>query len=276
MSEKKAKSGKKQYYTVLMLICIIVFLFALYKVVSILMDYKKIDDYYEKANEDFVEKDDGELIAVDFQKLREINEDVVGWIYIAGTDISYPILQGSTNDFYLFRDYEKNYLVAGSIFLDAANAGDFSDSHTIVYGHNMHNGAMFGTLDKFMEEEYKDEHTYINILTPDGIWHKYEIFSSYIAGIDDGTFTVFAENQQAYDDYLDLAREKNLYSSASFPENGEKILTLSTCTEDSDDYKRYVIHAKYIGPVDKIGQSGGQESGQDSGQSGGQDGETNE
>lgn len=253
MKEKKSKSGKKQFYTVLMLICIIVFLFALYKVVSILIDYKKIDDYYEKAGEEFLEKDNGELIAVDFQKLRDINEDVSGWIYIEGTDISYPIMQGKTNDFYLFRDYEKNYLVAGSIFLDAANAGDFTDGHTIIYGHNMHNGAMFGTLDKFMEEKYREEHPYINILTPDGTWHKYEIFSSYIAGIEDGTFTVFNENKEEYEKYLKLTKEKNLYSNTSLPENGEKILTLSTCTEDSDDYKRYVIHAKYVGTVEKLG-----------------------
>ena len=215
MKEKKSKSGKKQFYTVLMLICIIVFLFALYRVVSILIDYKKIDDYYEKAGEEFLEKD--------------------------------------TNDFYLFRDYEKNYLVAGSIFLDAANAGDFTDGHTIIYGHNMHNGAMFGTLDKFMEEKYREEHPYINILTPDGTWHKYEIFSSYIAGIEDGTFTVFNENKEEYEKYLKLTKEKNLYSNTSLPENGEKILTLSTCTEDSDDYKRYVIHAKYVGTVEKLG-----------------------
>ncbi len=253
MEDKKNKPKKKQIYTVLMLICVVVFLFALYKVVTIIMDYKAIDDYYDKANEEFVTiQDDGQKINVDFQQLREINDDVSGWIYLKDTDISYPILQGPSNDYYLFRDYEKNYLVAGSIFLDSSNQKDFSDSHTIVYGHNMHNGSMFGSLDKFMEEEYRDEHPYVHILLPDGTWHRYEIFSSYIADIDDGTFTVFSDSQQEYDKYLSLCEEKNLYSNTEPPADGENILTLSTCTEDSDDYKRYVLQAKYVGEVDSI------------------------
>ena len=80
------------------------------------------------------------------------------------------------------------YLGAGSIFLEALNSGDFSDIHTIIYGHNMHNGAMFGTLDKFFKEEYRDEHPYVYVLLPDGTWNKYEIFAAYTAGIEDGTF----------------------------------------------------------------------------------------
>lgn len=263
MTEKKTKSRKSMYYTVLMLICAVIFFFALYKVVSILMDYKKIDDYYAAANEEFVEKDDGEIIAVDFNKLREINKDVTGWIYINGTDVSFPIVQGPSNDYYLFRDYEKNYLISGSIFLDSANANDFSDSHTIVFGHNMHNGAMFGTLDLFMKSEYRDEHPYIHILLPDGTWHKYEIFSTYVADINDGTFKIFNDNEEEYDKYLKLTAEKNLYSNTAPPENRERILTLSTCTDDSDDYKRLVIQAKYAGAADKIGVNGNKDKDKD-------------
>lgn len=255
MEERKSKKNKKQIYTVLMLICAVVFFFALYKVVTILMDYKAIDDYYDKTNEDFVtteELDSGQKINVDLQKLIDINDDVCGWIYMEDTVVSYPILQGPSNDFYLFRDYEKNYLVAGSIFLESTSARDFSDSHTIVYGHNMRNGSMFGSLDKFMDGQYRDEHPYIHILTADGQWHRYEIFSSYIADIDDGTFTIFNDNQQEYDKYLALCAQKNLYSNTTPPADGERILTLSTCTEDSDDYKRYVLQAKYIGEVNTI------------------------
>ena len=253
MEEKRKKPRRKQAYTVLMLLCIIIFLFALYKVISIVLDYKEIDDYYKKANDDFITmQDDGQLAAIDFNRLRGINEDVSGWIYIKDTDISYPVLQGPTNDYYLFRNYEKEYLVAGSIFLEATNKNDFSDDHTVVYGHNMHNGSMFGSLDKFMKEDYRDEHPYIHILLPDGTWNKYEIFGSYIADIDDGTFTVFNDNSQEYDKYLKLIQEKNQYSNTEYPEEGEKILTLSTCTEDSDDYRRYVLQAKYVGTVDKI------------------------
>lgn len=253
MGEKKSDNKKKRMtYTALMLICIIVFLFALYKVIGIIIQYKNIDDYYKNAKDDFMIQDKGVLAAIDFQRLRGINEDVIGWIYIHDTDISYPILQGKSNDYYLFRNYEKDYLVAGSIFMDASNKSDFGDDHTIVYGHNMHNGAMFGTLDKFTKEEFRDEHPYVYILLPDGKWYKYEIFSSYIADVEDGTFDVFSENKEEYDKYLKLCKDENIYSNTQMPAEGERILTLSTCTEDSDDYRRYVLQAKYVGEVDGV------------------------
>lgn len=90
------------------------------------------------------------------------------------------MLQGRDNQYYLFRTYEKEYLGAGSIFLEALNSGDFSDIHTIIYGHNMHNGAMFGTLDKFFKEEYRDEHPYVYVLLPDGTLEQIRKFSQHI------------------------------------------------------------------------------------------------
>lgn len=248
---KKNKSNKKSLYTILMLICIIVFLFALYNVVKIVMDYKEIDNYYGDVKKQFVEIEDGLMTSVDMVKIRKINDDVVAWINIDDTDISYPVLQGNDNDFYLNRDYEKNYLVAGSIFVDATNNANFKDLHTIVYGHNMHNGAMFGGLDKFKSESYRDKHPYVELLLADGKWHKYEIYSYYTADIDDGTFEIFASGQKAYNSYVALTEKKNVYANTEAPKEGERILTLSTCTEDSDDFKRNVLHAKYVGTVEK-------------------------
>lgn len=251
--EEKKTGRKKKIYTALMVICIVIFLFALYKVIDILLEYKGIDDFYKQAQDDFViQNDDGTISYVDLNKLIEANPDVKGWIYIKDTDVSYPVLQGKSNDYYLFRTYTKEYLIAGSIFLDSSNNADFMDKHTIVFGHNMHNGSMFGSLDKFMDEAYRDEHPYIYILLPNGRWNKYEIFSTYIANIDDGTFNVFRENPDAYETYMNLAEGKNMYKNIAEPTSGERILTLSTCTEDSDDYRRYVIHAIFVGTVEDI------------------------
>lgn len=250
---EKPKKKKKTVYTVLMLICILIFLFALYKVVSILIDYKKVDDVYDGALTKFVEMDaSGKIDYVDLAKMMAANEDIKGWIYIEGTDISYPVLQGPTNQYYLFKDYKKDYLVAGSIFLDSKNSGDFSDDHTIIYGHNMHNGSMFGPLDKFFKQEYMEEHQHIYLLTKEGKWNKYKIFGAYTAGIEDGTFDIFTGSTNLYENYLQLIAQKNVFSGTEAPANGEKILTLSTCTEDSDDYKRNVLQAKLIGASDKI------------------------
>ena len=251
MQEKK--KFPKGLYTVLMLICIVVFLFALYKVVGIVLDYKEIDDYYDAAEEEFVEADDhGVIRYVDLAKLVAMNKDIKGWIYIKDTDISYPILQGQDNSYYLNRTYEKEWLLAGSIFMDYKNTSDYSDAHTVIYGHNMHNGAMFGTLDKFAKEEYRDQHPYVYIMKTDGNWDKFEIYSCYTADVEDGTFDFFKEGQGAYDIYVRLTTSKNYYKETAAPENGERILTLSTCTEDSDDFKRFVLQCKYLETVEKI------------------------
>ena len=101
MTEKKP-SKKKGIYTVLMLLCIAVFLVALYKIIDIYMGYKEIDDFYNQANDDYViQNDDGSISYVDLDRLVKENGDIKGWIYIEGTDISYPLLQGPDNDYYL-------------------------------------------------------------------------------------------------------------------------------------------------------------------------------
>ena len=167
-----------------MLICAVVFLFALYKVVDILMEYKQIDDFYDGAQEESVDLDSqGRVNDILLSSLIAENSDVKGWIYIEDTEISYPILQGPNNQYYLYRAYNKQYLGAGSIFLESLNSPDFTDSHTIIFGHNMHNGSMFGQLDKFFDEEYRNDHSHVYIKLPDGTWNVYEIFAMYTAGI---------------------------------------------------------------------------------------------
>ena len=252
MEEKKKNSSKKTIYTILMMICIMVFLFSLYNVIKILNEYNEIDEYYEETQDQFAVVEEGILTFIDFAKIRGVNQDVVAWINIEDTNISYPVLQGKDNDYYLYRNYEKKYLGAGSIFLDAANNSNFSDLHTVVYGHNMKNGSMFGSLDKFKSETYRNEHPYVYMLFPDGKWYKYEIYSYYTADINDGTFQIFASGAKLYSDYVSLTTKKNVYKNVDAPANGERILTLSTCTEDSNDFKRNVLHAKYLGAVEGI------------------------
>ena len=218
-----------------------------------MMDYKEVESFYQITIDEYVEVDDsGAVSYIDLAKLVAKNEDVKGWIYIDGTEISYPLLQGYDNNYYLSRTYEKEWLFAGSIFMDSKNSADFSDAHTIIYGHNMHNGTMFGQLDQFTKEEYRDAHPYVYIMRLDGKWDKYEIFSAYIADVEDGTFNHFKTTGADYNNYLNLSKQKNYYSNTNFPQNGERILTLSTCTEDSNDYKRFVVQTKFVETVDEI------------------------
>ena len=251
--EGKKSSKKKTIYTVLMLICIVIFLFALYNIVDIMLEYKEIEDFYDDTIKEYVEVDDeGVITHVDLPKLIAKNSDVKGWMYIEGTAINYPVLQGPDNDYYLYVNYDDKYSEAGSIFVDSYCNGDMSDDHTIIYGHNMKNDTMFGTLNDFKSQAYRDAHPYVYILMPNGKWNKYEIFAYYRADVSDGTFDIFTGDAAYMSSYVNLVSKKNTLSNDNLPVNGEKIITLSTCTEDLDDNCRNVLQAKLVGVVDKI------------------------
>lgn len=121
-----------------------------------------------------------------------MNPDVVGWIYVEALNhISYPIVQGKDNETYLHQTYEGNYNFAGTLFIDYENSSDFNDCNTLVYGHNMKNGSMFGHLKKFAEDQnVYNKSKYFWILTPDKNY-RYEIISAYTTGVDSDTYTLF-------------------------------------------------------------------------------------
>ena len=213
--------------------CLAVFLFALYNVIFIIQSYREIDRTYEGAASQFtevpVQSPEKETAGagvpdVDFDALMVVNDDIIGWIYIEDTDISYPLLCGRDNQQYLFQSYEKKYLTAGSIYIDYRCSRDFTDSRTVVYGHNMHNGSMFGKLDKFTKESYMKKHPYVYILLPGGETLKYEVKKSYKADIEGEVYQL---------------------PSGEAKDSEERKLYLSTCTEDSSDTQRFVVECDF-------------------------------
>ena len=105
-------------------------------------------------------------IEVDFEALRKVNPDVIGWIYCPDTVINYPVMHGETNDTYLHHSYDGTYNASGSIFEDARNGRGFVDPVSILYGHHMASGAMFATLDLWQAVDYFYEHPVMWLLTP--------------------------------------------------------------------------------------------------------------
>ena len=260
MSEKKRR--KNLVYRLLSLICIAVFLFSLVKLVKIWMEYREAENFYDSAASEYTsqnewkklngdEVEEGPPISVDFSELLTINEDIIGWIYMDDTVVSYPLLQGENNYYYLDKTYYRKYLASGSIYLDTGNERDFSDSHSIIYGHNMKNHTMFGDLDDFMDADYLKEHQYVDILLTDGSWLRYKIFSVYRADVEDGTYDVPLNGIKAFRNFLKLAEEKNMHkdSDVKFPkvDTEDKVITLSTCTEDSANLERFVLTAVLVG-----------------------------
>lgn len=179
-------------------------------------------------------------IQVDFASLQAINPDIVGWLYMDALDISYPIVQGTDNDYYLHRTFEGKDNFAGSIFVEYRNSGDFSDCNTIIYGHNMKNQTMFGKLDFLQNwEEYQDG-MYFWILTPEADY-RYEIFNAQYTDAYSDVYTLFSDSGELFLDYLNKMQSQSQIplEERTFSES-DRIVTLSTCASSEGD-ERYVV-----------------------------------
>ena len=261
---QKTRKGLRRAVT---LICAVVFLFSLYKLVDINQDYREAEELYEETANKYTtmvepEKDPSmefdmeeylrrPPIEVDFTDLLKINEDIIGWIYMEDTVVNYPVLQGENNFYYLDKTYYKKYLASGSIYLDSDNDRDFSDAHSIIYGHNMKNHTMFGDLSDLRDADYLKEHPYVDIILVDGTWLRYEICSLYRAHVDDGTYRAPLNKASNFQPFLELISEKNMFAGSEKLElpqaqPDDRVLTLSTCTEDSADLERFVVHAVLV------------------------------
>ena len=178
---------------------------------------------------------------IDFAQLKSVNEDIVGWLRIRALDISYPVVQGEDNDFYLHRTFEKTDNFAGCLFFNYLNKPDLTDQNTIVYGHNMRNGSMFGKLKQFREEGKFEKSKFFWIFTPDFIY-QYRIFAATVVNKTGLTYqTGFTDEQ--FDEFIDYAFEHSEIEAGDVEVTKEdRIVTLSTCT--GDDSTRFAVMGK--------------------------------
>lgn len=166
---------------------------------------------------------------IDLAALREVNSEVAGWIAIPGTEVSYPLLRSRDNETYLTRSWDGSATSAGSIFLDCRAAWDPRGFNTIVYGHNMRNGTMFGSLRNYRRDGYWQEHPAVVLIDDEGT-HYYDIFAAWEPRVTDAAFQLdftSAEDRRAF---LDTALGRSLIDTGVRPAAEGQILTLSTCT----------------------------------------------
>lgn len=181
---------------------------------------------------------------VDFESLLKINEDIVGWLKVGAVDISYPVTQGEDDDYYLHHTFEGVENVAGCIFMEYQNSDKFDDENTVIYGHNMKNGSMFGMLRHILNEGVYEEDPYFWIYTPTYIY-KYKIFNCTTVGAVSNTYTLTFATEEDFQDYLDVAAAQSQVDSADVKvTSDDRIVTLSTCTGDSST--RFVVQGKLI------------------------------
>jgi len=180
-----------------------------------------------------------------FSTLQEINKDTVGWLTVNNTRIDYPVVQAKDNDYYLRRDYYQNKNRHGWIFMDYRNNPGELNENTIIYGHNLANQTMFGTLRYALNSYWykKSANQIITFNTPNENM-KFQIFSIYTIPTTNDYLDITFPTTDAYQTYIDLVKGRSIYDFNIEVTTDDKILTLSTCANGND--KRLVIHAKLI------------------------------
>lgn len=256
---------KKKIRMVVVILLALVLAFSGWKMAQILLEYEEgsqvyasMEDYISipetqpvpgvkpqqepipEPTQEEAEKTDAPVFPqVDFEALQAQNPDVVGWIYIPDTKINYPVLQGESNDTYLHHLMTGAYNASGSIFLEAGIPRDFSSQNNPVYGHNMKNSTMFAMLTRYKRQAFYEEHPVAYLMTPE--WnYVVRLFSGYVTDVDaDAWDTWFAEGDMQT--WLDGVCKRSGFTSDVIPTAEDRILTLSTCSYETDD-ARFVVH----------------------------------
>jgi len=248
---KKAPRKRNWVSTLLLLIGFCLMGYALWELGQIWWKYYSADKNYSQLTNNFTTPmpdnngegaDDAMLIAarerrIDFDGLREINPDIVGWIFIPDTRIDYPIVHTDNNDYYLKTDFHGNYSDGGTVFLEASNKPDFSDYESRIYGHNMYDRSMFGELPFYRKPDFAQSHQHVflylphetreyllvdqGVVTPDGL-------EPAPTDIADAMFLTLVTCEYDFDDARYFIRVSRVYV---YKPGGEKIWSMPENTE---------------------------------------------
>lgn len=231
----------------LLMICISILCFSIYSLYKIQNEQNQNEDLKQELIQEIkipdIPSEEPEF-KVDFDKLKSINKDVVGWIVMEGTQVNYPVVQGNNNSYYLNHSYEKKYSSFGSVFLDYSSSSNFSDRNSFIYGHHTRNGSMFGELKKYMNKDFFYEHPSFYLYTPDGNY-KADIFSVYTADALSDSYNQSFPSSEDFKIYIDLIKRKSRFTiDVDVNYESDKIISLYSCShENGSEYDRYFIHA---------------------------------
>lgn len=218
-------------------------------------DIQKADEIKteETVDADISDETDTEKASDNVAKVNELKErnaDTVGWIKLNGTAIDYPVLHNTkSNAYYLHRNIDKEYSSSGIPFLDYQCKADMTDDNTIIYGHNMRNGTMFHDLLKYSDKSFYSSHKaiYYDTATESGVYEIFAVLRTKVGSKNEFKYYNFinAETPAEYDEFVAKCIKLSLYKTDIIPKYGDKLLTLSTCSYNTDN-ERFVVFAKKI------------------------------
>lgn len=240
---KKQKRRPDVLSVLLVLAGVAMIAFALVKLIPILLQYYEEEAAYDEIRDDYVEvktidqltEEEGtwwyDSVFINLGELQKENADVVAWIRFDHMDLSYPIMYSGDNETYLHADLNKEYSKAGTLFVDQKNQPDFSDGNTIVYGHNMKNGSMFGKLKKYKKDGFYEDNQYFTIYTNEAAM-RYHIFAYYDTDETDSYYFTSYEGEEALGNLFSEFQRKSYYDTGVEVTPEDKTVTLSTCSAE--------------------------------------------
>ena len=267
---KKVNKADRMYYIIVQTVLLVVMFFSLGMIGMKVYSYVSESEYYEGVINDYEISFDNPADDIDkevpsypvptperlvypvgpskqtLEELEAKNSDFTMWLYIEDTNINYYVLQAKDNDFYLYKNIDKKYFKAGSLFLDFRMDPDNLKGHTIIYGHNMHNKSMFYDLKKFLDKEFFESHPYfytysLNEVT---VW---KIFSVRTTTTDEYYIKTAFASKDSYYSFIEDFKLKSLYRSDVILTAEDDVLTLTTCHKYDVSNGRLVVHAVKVG-----------------------------
>ena len=249
----RAKHYNKKKTNIISIILLFIFIILLFysgtKIVIWYMNNqnnKKIsDEIAEFVTVDETKEDDEEKYVVDFEKLKEKNSDIVAWLKVNGTNIETTVVKTTNNDYYLTHNFNKEYNSAGWIFADYKNKVDGTDKNIVIYGHNMRDDSMFGSLKNILNSDWYDNEENTNItLYTENEKCIYKVFSIYKIESEDYYITTEFENDKKFEQFVNTIKKRSIKEFDIDVSESDNILTLSTCANNNK--YRVVLHAKKI------------------------------
>lgn len=247
-TKKKVKTNKNLIPNIILIFFIILFVFSGFKIIMWFLnnrENKKIAEEISQAitiDEENVEEK--EKYKVDFQTLKEKNSDTVGFLKVNGTNIEYTVVKGTNNSYYLKHNFNKESNSAGWIFADYKNKVDGTDKNLVIYGHNMRDDSMFGSLKNILNDDWhnEEENKYVTFITENDN-SIYEVFSVYQVADEDYYITTdFKDNE--FTNFIKTIKSRSKFDFGVDVNENDNILTLSTCANNNK--YRVVLHAKKI------------------------------
>ena len=246
MRNKKNKSKKYKKTILNLILYIILFSILIYSGIKIFKWYKDKTNNNKIAEQIkstvIVEEENGDEYTVDFNKLKEQNNETIAWLKVNNTNVEYPVVKGTNNSFYLNHSFDKSNNSAGWIFADYRNKFDNTDKNIVIYGHNMRDGSMFGSMLNILNAKWyeNEENTNITLYTENEKC-MYKVFSVYKIENEDYYIKTEFKNDNEFEEFVKNLKKRSIKDFNVDISKDDNILTLSTCANNNK--YRIVLHA---------------------------------